>query len=73
MHDVFRVLKPGGRTVLAEVVLKRAFPDEVRQSGDDSFHYTGGALPEAGFLALIGAVGIERIEVLRKGRGARPR
>jgi SAM-dependent methyltransferase len=71
MREVFRVLKPGGRTVFAEVVLKSALPDEVRRSVKDWFRCIGGALPEADFLALMKQVGFERIEVLAKGRNAR--
>lgn len=71
MREVFRVLKPGGRTVFAEVVLKSALPDEVRKSVNDWFRCIGGALPEPDFLTLMTKVGFERIEVLAKGRNAR--
>ncbi|MBI3849844.1 MAG: methyltransferase domain-containing protein [Verrucomicrobia bacterium] len=71
MREVFRVLKPGGRTVFAEIVLKRALPEEVRKSVKDWFRCIGGALPESDFVAAMKKIGFERIEVLAKGRNAR--
>lgn len=71
MREVFRVLKPGGRTAFAEVILKSVLPEEVRNSVTDWFRCIGGALPEPDFLTLMGKVGFERMEVLAKDRNAR--
>lgn len=71
MREVFRVLKPGGRTIFAEVILKSALPEEMRKNVKDWFRCIGGALPEPDFLTLMGKVGFERIEVPAKGRNAR--
>jgi SAM-dependent methyltransferase len=69
--EVYRILKPGGRTVFAEIVLKEALPKETRKNIEDWFRCIGGALPEHDFLALMKKVGFSRIEVICKARNAR--
>ena len=71
MRKVFRVLKPGARTVFCEIVLKDKLPDNVRKNIDDWFRCIGGALPEKEFLALMDKVGFKNIEVISKVRNAR--
>ncbi len=71
MKEVFRVLKRGGRTVFCEVVLKDELPEDVRRNIDDWFRCIGGALPEKGFLALMGKAGFKKIEVISRVRNAR--
>lgn len=71
MKEVFRVLKPGGRTVFCEIVLKEPLPDEIRKEMNDWFRCIGGALPEPDFLVLMKKVGFEKIEVISKLRNAR--
>ncbi|MBI5789150.1 MAG: metalloregulator ArsR/SmtB family transcription factor [Candidatus Schekmanbacteria bacterium] len=71
LREVFRVLKPGGRTIFSEVVLSAPLPEEVRKNINDWFRCIGGAMPEAGFLELMHRVGFVRAEVLHKERNAR--
>jgi SAM-dependent methyltransferase len=71
LEEVFRVLKPGGRTVFSEIVLKSPLEEEVRKSIEDWFRCIGGALPEEEFLMLLQRVGFCRVEVLSKSRNAR--
>ena len=71
MREVHRVLKPGGRTVFAEIVLRSALAEEVRKDMNDWFRCIGGALPEADFLSLLRLAGFRNIQVLWKGRNAR--
>lgn len=71
LREVFRVLRPGGRTVFSEIVLKEAFGEEIRKGISDWFRCIGGALPEADFIALMRKVGFEKIEVISKMRNAR--
>lgn len=42
MKEVVRVLKPGGRTIFAEIVLKSELPQEVRREINDWFRCLGG-------------------------------
>jgi SAM-dependent methyltransferase len=71
MREVFRVLRPGGRTVFCEIVLKERLPENIRKNIDDWFRCIGGALPEAAFKDLMAKAGFERIEVISKIRNAR--
>ena len=71
MKEVFRVLKPGRRTVFCEVVLKDKLPDDVKKNIDDWFRCIGGALPEKDFLYLMEKTGFKNIEVISKIRNAR--
>lgn len=69
--EVFRVLKPGGRTVFCEIVLKDKLAEGVRKDIDDWFRCIGGALPEEDFLNLMKKTGFKDIEVISKCRNAR--
>ena len=71
LREVFRVLKPGGRTVFSEIVLKALLEEEVRKNINDWFRCIGGALTESDFVELMKKVGFEKIEVLSKSRNAR--
>ena len=71
MDEVFRVLKPGGRTVFAEIVLKAELPRQIRKNIDDWFRCIGGALPERAFIALMEKAGFEGIEIISTSRNAR--
>jgi arsenite methyltransferase len=71
MKEVYRVLKPEGRTVFCEIVLKEPLSTEERKSHSDWFRCIGGALPEKEFLALMDKIGFKDIEVISKVRNAR--
>jgi len=71
IDEMYRVLKPGGRTVFCEVVLKDKLPENVRKNIDDWFRCIGGALPEKEFIALMEGVGFRNIQVISEVRNAR--
>lgn len=71
MREVARVLKPGGRTVFAEIVLKSELPTELRRELNDWFRCIGGALPERDFLDRLQRSGLTDARVLSIGRNAR--
>jgi len=71
MREVFRVLKPEGRTVFCEIVLKERLPEGIRKNIDDWFRCIGGALSEEEFLALMEKAGFRNIGVISKVRNAR--
>lgn len=71
MREVYRVLKPGGRTVFCEIVLKDKLPENIRKNIDDWFRCIGGALSEKDFLELMEKVGFKNMEVISKIRNAR--
>lgn len=71
MREVFRVLKPAGRTVFCEIVLTAPLSDEERKNSSDWFRCIGGALTEEEFLSLMKKTGFKNIEVISKIRNAR--
>ena len=71
MREVARVLKPGGRTIFAEIVLKSELPQEVRREINDWFRCIGGALVERDFLDRLRSHGLDNPRILWLGRNAR--
>jgi arsenite methyltransferase len=71
MREVARVLKPGGRAIFAEIVLKSELPTEIRREINDWFRCIGGALVEQDFLARLKKNGLRDPQVLWLGRNAR--
>ncbi|NUP99486.1 MAG: arsenite methyltransferase [Armatimonadetes bacterium] len=64
--QIARVLKPGGRMVVSDIVQTDALPAELRHSLAAHAACVSGAVPLATYLALLEAAGLERIEVLRE-------
>ncbi|MES0342364.1 MAG: methyltransferase domain-containing protein, partial [Candidatus Humimicrobiaceae bacterium] len=71
MSEVYRVLKPGGRTVFCEIVLKDKLPEDIINNINDLFRCIGRALPEKDFLALMEETGFKNTLVISKIRNAR--
>ncbi|MGH7583788.1 MAG: arsenite methyltransferase [Gemmatimonadales bacterium] len=55
--EAFRVLKPGGRFAVSDVVVRGTLPDTVRRSMELWVGCVAGALPEDEFLRLLGGAG----------------
>jgi len=71
MREVTRVLRSGGRTVFAEIVLKAPLPEEIRKNIADWFRCIGGALPQSDFMEHLESVGLSDPRILWMGRNAR--
>src|SRR5438067_8315696 len=59
LHEAFRVLKPGGRFAVSDVVVRGEVPDAVRQSMELWVGCIAGALEESEFAQLLEDVGFE--------------
>jgi arsenite methyltransferase len=59
LAEAFRVLKPGGRFAVSDVVVRGEAPDAVRRSMELWVGCVAGALEEQEFLALLRDVGFE--------------
>ncbi|MGB9144198.1 MAG: arsenite methyltransferase [Acidobacteriaceae bacterium] len=63
LQEVFRVLKPGGRFAVSDVVVRGSVPDEVRSSMLLWVGCIAGALEENDYLARLAGAGFEDISV----------
>ncbi|MGH7655798.1 MAG: arsenite methyltransferase, partial [Gemmatimonadaceae bacterium] len=67
INEAFRVLKPGGRFAVSDVVVRGEVPAEIRKSVELWIGCVAGALEEQEFLSLLSEAGFEKpsIEVTR--------
>jgi ubiquinone/menaquinone biosynthesis C-methylase UbiE len=63
LEEAYRVLKPGGRFAVSDVVVRGEVPAEVRRSMELWVGCVAGALEEQQFLALLQDVGFERASI----------
>jgi arsenite methyltransferase len=61
--EMFRVLRPGGRFCVSDIVATGELPPPVRDAAGLYVGCVAGAMPEADYLALLGRVGFERVHV----------
>jgi arsenite methyltransferase len=62
--EAFRVLKPGGRVMVSDIVLTQPLPENVRNSVEAYVGCIAGAALEADYLAAVKAAGFEDIKVV---------
>ncbi|NPV86953.1 MAG: arsenite methyltransferase [Anaerolineae bacterium] len=65
--EAFRVLKPGGRLEVSDMVAGGSFPPQVRTAAGEWAACLAGALPEGEYLDLIAQAGFEDIRPRRGG------
>jgi ubiquinone/menaquinone biosynthesis C-methylase UbiE len=63
LNEAFRVLKPGGRFAVSDVVTRGEIPDEIRQSVLLWVGCIAGALEENQYRAKLASAGFEKIEM----------
>jgi SAM-dependent methyltransferase len=65
-REVHRLLRPGGRFVVSDVVSVRELPAAVRRDPAAWAACLGGAIPEREYLAAIAAAGLADVRVVRR-------
>jgi len=63
-REAFRVMKPGGRLMVSDIVLLKPLPDAIRQDLDAYAACVSGALQKDRYLAAIHAAGFKDIAVV---------
>lgn len=64
--EAFRILKPGGRLMVSDIVLKRELPDSVRQSPGALVGCVAGAVLKDNYLKAIQDAGFENVKVMEE-------
>jgi len=67
--EAFRVLKPGGRLAVSDIVLSEPLPLDVARLASSWIACVGGALTEHEYLAHIRAAGFQNVEYTRRPVG----
>ena len=63
LREAFRVLKPGGRFAVSDVVVRGPVPAEVKRSMELWIGCVAGALEESEYVSLLGAAGFEQVDI----------
>jgi arsenite methyltransferase len=63
LREAFRVLKPGGRFAVSDIVIRGEIPDDVRRSVELWSGCIAGALEESEYRAKLEAAGFEAVDL----------
>lgn len=63
LSEAFRVLKPGGRLAISDIVTRGSIPSEIRHSMELWAGCVAGALEESAYLMKLKAAGFEQISI----------
>lgn len=67
-REAYRVLRPGGRISISDIVVDGDLPQSIRRRLDAWTACISGAIDESAYLAKIRAAGFERVEVVSRQR-----
>jgi len=62
-EEAYRVLRPGGRLMISDLVLERPLPDRIRESVSAYVGCVAGAIPKEEYLEAIRSAGFRDVEI----------
>ena len=65
-HEIFRVLRPGGRAVISDIIADHPVPESLRQDSELWSGCISGALTADGFLDGFLAAGFHGVEIVKR-------
>jgi SAM-dependent methyltransferase len=69
-HEIARVLKPGGRVAIADIVLDKPLPQALRGDADSYCSCVGGAAGRSQYLRALEAAGLADVRVVSEADAA---
>ncbi len=63
-HEAFRVLKPGGRLMVSDIVLLKQLPEEVKESVEAYVSCIAGAAPKEEYLGFLKKAGFKEVTII---------
>ncbi len=65
-EETFRVLKPGGRLMISDIVLLKELPKIIRESVEAYVGCLSGAIMEKEYIKIIKNVGFQDVKIIKK-------
>ncbi len=66
LHEAYRILKPGGRLVVSDIVTDEAVPVHIKNNEQFRGECLGGAMTQEDLLAMLRAVGFTSIHLIKR-------
>ena len=66
--EILRILKPGGRFVISDMVTDEPLPEDVRNSAAEWVSCVAGAAVMSDYLAMVKETGFDNIEILKENK-----
>ncbi|MBU0482041.1 MAG: methyltransferase domain-containing protein [Proteobacteria bacterium] len=66
LHEIFRILKPGGRLVVSDIVTDHSVPVQIKNNEQFRGECLGGALQQIHLLAMLRAAGFQATQLLKR-------
>ena len=65
-REIYRILKPGGRFVISDLVTEKELDESIRDNPEKLVACVGGALTEKGYIGVIKKAGFKNVNILKK-------
>jgi len=65
-REIYRILKPGGRFVISDLVTEKELDESIRNNSEKLVACVGGALTEKGYIGAIKKSGFKNVNILKK-------